>query len=128
MSINIHEPIIPGKSIGGILLGETIEIVLERLNLPFKQTSSWHFIFADVSLWVNETGEIFQISAHHNYKGKILEKISLGNTPEDVERLIGKIMLNDEDNLVIDGIDGLCFEIDVNQNPSTINEIFIFNS
>ena len=66
---------------------------------------------AMVDLWAIE-GNVEQIMVHDGYRGKLMGTISLGSTIADIERYIGSVEEDEEDNLVIRDIPGLFFEIE----------------
>ena len=53
-----------------------------------------------------------QIMVHDGYRGKLMGKIGLGSTIADIERHIGAVEEDEEDNLVIRDFPGLFFEIE----------------
>src|SRR5260221_11415623 len=57
-------------------------------------------------------GRVEQIVVHDGYRGKLMGKIGLGSTIADIERYIGAVEEDEEDNLVIRDFPGLVFEIE----------------
>ena len=137
MKINLQAPIIPGESIGSIKVKTNINQV-ENFN-SFEQERVINKYFPDldliiyktdsVSFWVKK-GFITQIMAHGNYEGKLFDLIGIGSTINDIEKLIDPVDEDNEDNLIIEGIKGLCFEVrlppDNDLNSTPIAEIFVF--
>jgi hypothetical protein len=138
MRINIKSPIISGKSIGGIELGTKINNIEEFENFEKESIiNEWFpnprdFIIyksESINFWTNK-GFIDQIMAYEKYEGKLFEVIGIGSTIRDIEKYISSVYEDYEDNLAIEGIKGLCFEVqsptqDINNTP--ISEIFVFS-
>jgi hypothetical protein len=57
-------------------------------------------------------GRVEQIMVHDGYRGKLMGKIGLGSTFADIERHIGAVEEDEEDNLVSRDCPGLVFEIE----------------
>jgi hypothetical protein len=120
--MDIGAPIIPGHSAAGIQLGSPIEEILKELQTAFISEEVRNPFFphtpvitryrsAMVDLWVKE-GIIDQIMVHSGYRGKIMNSIGVGSTMMDIEMQIGAWEEDEEDNLVIRNLPGLCFEIE----------------
>jgi len=143
--MNIEAPIIPGESAAGIQLGSSIEEVFKEQNNHFISEEIVHpfvqfptitrFRSAMVDLWV-KNGIVNQIMVHVGYRGKLMGTIGLGSTIADVERHIGVVEEDEEDNLVIRDIPGVGFEIegyfpdlmDPAFRYAPIKEIYVFSS
>jgi hypothetical protein len=113
--------IIPGVSAGGLKIGMPVSDVLSRMGLLFtaEPVVNPHVPAPLVTRYRSEMvdfwdrdGLVDQVMVHHGYRGKMMGKIGLGSTIADAEELIGPVGEDDEDNLVIEGIDGLVFEIE----------------
>jgi hypothetical protein len=136
LKINIKAPIIPGESIGEIKLGININQI-ENFN-SFKQERVINEYFPDLDLIIYKTdlvnfyvekGIITQIMAHGNYLGKLNNLIGIGSTMNDIEKLIGPVDEDNEDNLIIEGIKGLCFDFEsgpIYSNSTPIAKIYVF--
>lgn len=119
--MNIEAPIVPGASATGIQLGSPIEEILQEQepHLSSEEVVNplvllpiiTRYRSAMVDLWVRE-GIVDQIMVHDGYCGKLLGKIGLGSTIADIERDIGVVEEDEEDNLVIRDCPALCFEIE----------------
>jgi len=119
--MNIEAPIIPGESAAGIRLGSLIEEVLnEHTNsfdsgeivkptFPIRVTTRYRSAMVDLGVI---KGKVEQIMVHDGYRGKLMGTIGLGSTIADIERYIGPVEEDEEDNLVIRNIPGLVFEIE----------------
>ncbi len=120
--IDITAPIIPGQSAAGIRVGTAIDEVVQRLELDFTveqiinpyvtlDPPAYRYRSAMVDLWVRE-GMIDQVMLHDGYRGKLMGKIGLGSTIADIEEMVGLWEEDEEDNLIIRGVPGLCFEVE----------------
>jgi hypothetical protein len=145
--MNLEAPIVPGESVAGIQLGSPIEEILKEQETHFiseeivnplvpSPTALWRYRSATVDLWVRE-GIVDQIMVCNGYRGKLMGKIGLGSTIADIEMQIGAWEEDEEDNLVIRDLPGLCFEIegyfpDLRKNPAfryaPIKEIYVFKT
>ena len=117
--LNLNAPIVPGVSAAGFHIGQFIErsgpigtpFVREPVhNALDRPSNSVRYCSESVDLWVDNS-VIQQIGVHGVYRGKLLGQIALGMTIDDVERLIGPCTEDDEDNLAIAGVEGLCFDV-----------------
>ncbi len=143
--MNIDAPIVPGESAAGIQLGSPIEELLnahthsfdsgERAKYSFLLRATIRYRSAMVDVWAIE-GKVEQIMVHDGYCGKLMGKIGLGSTIADIERHIGAVEEDEEDNLVIPDFPGLFFEIegyfpDLQKDPAfrfaPIKEIYVVN-
>src|SRR5579883_3291451 len=139
-------PIIPGKSAAGILIGSSIETILKEQDVDFlieevknpfmtRTLPLMRYCSVMVDLWV-KAGAICQIMVHDGYTGKLLETIGLGSTIADVETQIGPWGEDEEDNLIIQNLPGLCFTVegyfsdlkDPAFRQATIKEIYVFKT
>ncbi len=119
--MNIEAPIVPGRSAAGIQLGSPIEEVLNehknsfdsgevvKPTFPVRVTTRYRSAMVDVGVI---KGKVEQIMVHDGYRGKLMGKIGLGSTIADIERYIGAVEEDEEDNLVIRDFPGLVFEIE----------------
>jgi hypothetical protein len=119
--MNIEAPIVPGESAAGIQLGSPIEEVLNEHNNSFSSGEvvnlspsfplNIRYRSAMVDIWAIE-GRVEQVMVHDGYRGKLMGNIGLGSTIADIERYIGAVEEDEEDNLVIRDFPGLFFEIE----------------
>jgi len=119
--MNIEAPIVPGRSAAGIQLGSPIEEVLNehknsfdsgevvKPTFPVRVTTRYRSAMVDVGVI---KGKVEQIMVHDGYRGKLMGKIGLGSTIADIERYIGAVEEDEEDNLVIRDFPGLFVEIE----------------
>jgi hypothetical protein len=130
--VNLCAPILPGQGAASIILGTDGQEILSHTTVEFQaeeigQSGLVRYRSANVDLWV-KNGLVEQILVHGQYSGLLLQKIRLSSTIDEVRRLHGPVSLDDEDNLVIERVPGLCFEIDVHQYSSPITEIYVFRT
>lgn len=119
--MNIEAPIVPGESAAGIQLGSPIEELLtehknafdsgEVVKPSFPTLVITRYRSAMVDVWVTK-GKVETIMVHDGYRGKLMGKIGLGSTIADIERYIGALEEDEEDNLVIPDFPGLVFEVE----------------
>jgi hypothetical protein len=83
----------------------------EVVNLSPSFPLNKRYRSAMVDVWVIE-GTVEQIMVHDGYRGKLMGKIGLGSTVADIERHIGAVEEDEEDNLVIRDFPGLFFEVE----------------
>jgi hypothetical protein len=133
---NLDAPIVPGKSAAGISIDDSIEAILLQVQ-PFTITDlsqEKRYQFGSVSLWVNNEGKIKQIGLYPGYRGKIAELIGIGSTISEVIGSLGVVVEDEDDNLVVEGSPGWCFESSqwqlspsgVPDTSATVTEIYIF--
>lgn len=111
--LRLNDEIVPGVGAAGITLGSNIAPVLKGVDpksishLP----SCTRYDFGEVCLWESR-GVIDQIGIVHGYTGKISEKIGVGSTLKELESELGEISEDEDDNLIVEGLLGVCFESD----------------
>ena len=129
--VDLDAPIIPGASAGGIALGSRIQDVLAdtgdyftvkrfppldrpipdwyaRLDSP---PSSTVYTSAAIDLWVKD-GKVHQIGVHDGYRGKLRGVIGVGSTLAELAVQVGVWDEDDDGELVVLGLPGLCFDVD----------------
>jgi hypothetical protein len=88
-----------------------IAFVREPLHgAPGRPSDSVRYRSDSVDLWVTSS-VVQRIGVHGVYGGKLLDQVTLGMTIDDIEHLIGPCMEDDEDNLAIASVGGLCFDV-----------------
>jgi hypothetical protein len=132
--INSKAPIVPGQQAAGIKLGQNIQEVLQGAENIFRAESAiipgggdlgiTRYRSPDVDLWV-KNGVIWQIMVHGDYKGKVLQEVGIGSTASDVRNKLGAILV-DMDDLLIEGLPGISFEFETDEDFSPATEIYIF--
>ena len=78
-------------------------------TFPVRVTTRYRSAMVDIGVI---KGKVEQIVVHDGYRGKLMGKIGLGSTIADIERHIGAVEEDEEDNLVIRDFPGLVFEIE----------------
>ena len=135
MAINNAAPIIPSGGAATIIIGEMVELVLERATEAFTSEpivvsgvtapGSMRYRSSYVDFWTQD-GIVYQVMVHDNYAGKFLGKIGLGSTLADVEKAFGPIKAI-LDSLVVKGLPGIAFEPkDDDDINSPIYEIYVW--
>jgi hypothetical protein len=132
----LDAPIVPGKSAAGISLGDNINDIL-LLAAPFT-IRDWSqgkcYQFGSVIVWANGEGKVQQVGLYPGYTGKIAGTIGNGSTIGEIIALLGVVVEDEEDNLMVQGLSGVCFESSewhslqsATADPAaTVREIFIF--
>jgi hypothetical protein len=121
MPIDPTAPIVPGVGAAGFLLGADVLRTVAECGVfaePEEIVSPWvpgpnhvRYHSAIVDLWAYE-GRITQIGIHGSYEGQLLGRIGIGSTLGDAQRLIGRVVEDDEDNLVFADLRGVCLDWD----------------
>jgi hypothetical protein len=131
--------IIPGTGAANLRLGTAISAVLQDYGAVFRadvlydalgRPSGHRYRSSSVDLRSHD-GTIAQIMVHGTYRGRLARAIGLGSTIADVEAAIGPCAEDDEDNLIITNLPGICFEIgatyaDPDGRHAPIVEIYVF--
>lgn len=139
MALDLDAAIIPGTAAAGLRLGAAIAPILgtagalfgaEPLHDALKRPTGMRYRSASVDLWSHD-GTIVQIMVHGAYRGRLTQGIGLGSTIADVEQVLGPCADDDEDNLIVTALPGICFEIgatyaDPNWRHAPIVEIYVF--
>ncbi len=132
---DLNASIIPGKSAAGVRVGQPIKDILARQSpeAVVELHGCNKYQFGSVHLWVKDE-KISQIGLYAGYQGRLREAISIGSTIAEVKNLLGKVEEDEDDNLVVAGMSGWCFETEEwlegrqsIQNPNArISEIYVF--
>ena len=136
VSPDLDAPIVPNESAAGIQIGADAREIVERASLTFTfdpPDKSRSYSVGVVLLWVR-AGTIHQIGVIGGYRGRIDGRIGIGSTIADVEDAFGRVLEDDEDNLVVSSLPGWCFETepwvdgdDLRQNRfARITAIYVF--
>jgi hypothetical protein len=110
--LDLGASIEPGRSAAGLSIGESVAGVPEIAESMPKPLGNGlvRFDLGPVSLWVTD-GVISQIAVRQGYTGRILgTTIGLGSSLQEVQDRFGVVTEDDEDNLVVAQMPGLCFE------------------
>jgi hypothetical protein len=134
---DLSAPIIPGHSAAGVAMGVSAAPYIGGATKPTTTTllSPGHvrYGFGSVALWVRD-GRVAQIGVSQGYSGLLQGGIGIGSMIADIHALLGSVGEDDDDNLVVVGIVGWCFETEEwlsgrrpKENPSVrVTEIYVF--
>jgi uncharacterized protein (TIGR02996 family) len=110
--------IVPGVSAAGIAIGSPAAEVLAAVPphdvAPLGGMLRYRLGLLD--LWV-ENGRITQIGLYFGYHGRLAEGIGIGSTIAEIEEVAGPVTHDDEDNLIVRGSSGWCFQIEGPDQP-----------
>jgi hypothetical protein len=120
---DLSAPIIPGKSAAGIKLGQPIDEIT-RSQQPTEIHSAekvTKYCFNQVDIWV-EDGRVQQIGVKRGYQGSIQSIIGIGATISEVQLVLGTVIEDEEDNLIVPSLAGWCFDTDTWKNGNEISD------
>jgi hypothetical protein len=121
--LQLNDEIVPGISAAGIALGSNIETVLRKVE-PKSITElngCIRYDFGEICLW-ESGGVIDQIGLVLGYTGKLSKKIGVGSTLKELENEFGEISEDEDDNLIVEGLLGVCFESDAFKNMGGVDK------
>lgn len=141
MALDVDADIIPGQedrsgrlaagaAIGTVLQAPGAVFIAEALHDALGRPSRHRYRSSSVDLWSHD-GTSAQIMVDGTYRGRLAPVIGLGSTIADVEAAIGPCAEDDEDNLIVMNLPGICCEIgatyaDPNWRHVSIVEIYVF--
>ena len=107
----LSAPTVSGKSVAGLKLDHPIdEIVKYQQPVEIHPLGgSVKYRFNQVTLCVRN-GKVIQLGMKLDYQGKLRSLIGIGATIRDVQLVVGKVIEDEENNLVVPGMPGWCFE------------------
>ncbi len=121
LELDLDAPIVPGESAAGFRLHQRLGKSLDVEDAGFRRTpvrnhrggpsGDFHYSSDAVDLWLTGEGVVIQIGVHGPYRGKLMDRVGLGMTIDDIERLVGPCAEDWQDNLSIIGIRGLAFDV-----------------
>lgn len=132
--LNLAAPIVPGRSVAGFSIGQQFCTLVEKgASRITLRDGTERIDFGAVQIWIRD-GVIVQIGVGYGYTGKVFEQFGIGSTLSQVESMCGPVSKDDEDNLIVAGSDGWCFETEEwtqgskpGQNPDVrITGIYVF--
>lgn len=135
--INLHAAITPGQGAAGIPLGTRFECLLEEAKPHQIRRLSEKLSLCDfgpVKVWTKD-GLVDQIGVSNGYLGSLPNGVHVGSSIADVEKCCDSTIEEDhEDNLIVCGSPGWCFETEEWAKDSTLAqnrnarvvEIFVF--
>lgn len=108
---DLDAAIIPGRSAAGISIGTAADEILSREQPLRRQPLKTQELltFDSVELWV-EDGRVRQIALSAGYRGTLAGSVGIGTTLGDVISLLGPVEEDEEDNLIVPGLPGWCFD------------------
>lgn len=117
--IQFDDPVVPGEAAAGVRLGISERELLPLLDSSFSREqgndqppiySQAHVKYSssDVVVWLR-SGKVGQVGVRGRYTGKLLDRYRVGCFATELAEL-GEIGEDDEDNPVIRGLSGFCFE------------------
>ena len=136
--LDLNASIEPGKAAAGLALGDPVATLSQAGQLARHQLGDGHELldFGSVRVWAKD-GVIDQIGVLGGYTGRVGgTAIGIGSTIQQVVDAIGAVVEDDEDNLTVPAVAGLCFETEVWRDggrgtveenlDAKLTEIFVF--
>jgi hypothetical protein len=125
---DLDAPIVPGKSAAGFNLGEAISGLLKRIQPVGRRQESQYTVYEFVAVKVWSLADLItQIGVYDGYRGRLNRAIGIGATIAEIESCFGaKVVEDEEDNLIADGVLGCSFEASSMQRDARINSIYVF--
>jgi hypothetical protein len=129
---DLNAAILPNEGAAGIKLGTPIREVLAVSIIVFSAMKTLHkrrmvYKSESVDLWTQD-GIVEAIEVYGNYAGKLAGEIGIGTPIRCVDDVLGKVIENEYDDLEIEGLQGINFEIDARLSTSPITHMYIFHS
>ena len=121
--IDIHAPIVPGKSAAGVFVGTAMSDLLSTVGAHAitKLSSGERHDLGVVKVWAKD-GVIIQVGVCSGYRGMLQPGIRVGSTISEVEESFGcSVQEDEEDNLVVPTSPGWCFETEEWKSPQTVS-------
>lgn len=110
--------IIPGRSIGNICLDDSEMTLLSKIEGEYikekRSESSCVYHFHSTKVWIDrESKRVYQITVGKGFNGYFQDSISIGSKFYELKKF-GHVYCENEiiPVYMIDGIDGICFELD----------------
>lgn len=137
--LDFDAPIEPGKAAAGVALGDRMERLGEVGDSRRRGLHGLYefTVVGPVCVWA-KGGVIDQIGVRGGYTGRIEgTAVGIGATIQQVAEEIGPVVEDDEDNLIVADLLGLCFETErwrgvsgretVGENlDARVTEIYVF--
>lgn len=123
----LDAPIVPGQQAAGICLGTEIGGVLASLGPHVVEElgcGTVRYSTTSVRFWV-KNGAIDQIGVREGYQGRLFDTVVIGSRLADVEVALGRVVEDDEDNLVVLEVPGVIFEV-CSEDLERISEVFVY--
>ena len=109
--IELCAPIIPGESAAGLHIDQLMsEILDQKTPASVKHLENViRYKFGPVWVWARNN-RVDQIGLFHGYQGELPQGIGVGAQMQEVNKTIGDIFEDEEDNLCVVDSPGWCFE------------------
>ena len=137
--LDLDAAIIPGRGAAGIAVGAPVsDLELHGASPVQLHDGVSVYDLGPVRIWTRN-GVVDQIGVQASYIGSIGQSgIRIGSTLQNVAEALGPVLEDDEDNLVVEGVPGICFETEQwrggpgretvdNNLDAKITEIFVFS-
>src|SRR5688500_14542042 len=104
---DLNAPIIPGESAAGIRVGQPVDSILagDTPDAVVELHGCTRFEFGPVRLWVTN-GKVSQVGVYAGYLGSLRQGVGVGSTLGQVQLTLGRVVEDEEDNLVVEGMHG----------------------
>lgn len=133
---DLRAPIEPGKSAAGLTIGDAVAKVSQTgCSTSRKLANGFEMLdLGPIRVWARG-GVIDQIGVRGEYRGHLSgTTIGIGSTIQQVQDAIGPVLEDDEDNLIVAQLPGICFETEtwrggkrVEENlDAKLTDIFVF--
>ena len=122
--IDLRAPIEPGKTAAGLSIGDAVEKLSQAGCSTTRKLADGLelFDFGPIRIWARG-GVIDQIGVRGEYSGHVIgTTIGIGSTIQQVRDAIGPVLEDDEDNLIVAHLDGVCFETGTWRGGRTVEE------
>jgi hypothetical protein len=129
--LDLGAPIHPGIGAAGVAIGQSAD----ELPAPLSRVQLRDGVrldYACVSVWLKDA-RVVQVGVRQGYSGSVRYCIGIGSTVGEVGQLLGPVHEDFEDDLVVLGVPGLCFETSIwrgerleDNRDAPITGIFVF--
>ena len=127
--INLNSAILPGIGAAGLYIHHPLGDVMRQSALQYNIETIINrgviYRSESVDVWT-QNDIIFQIMLHGKYRGCLPHNIGIGSSLHEVRTRLGPTTLDEEDNLIVVGIEGMALEVDVDALTSPVIEIYVF--
>jgi hypothetical protein len=135
--LDLLAPIEPGQAAAGLAIGDAVSKLFQAgCSTSRKLADGLELLdFGSIRVWARG-GIIDQIGVRGEYSGHLRgTTIGIGSTIQQVRDAIGPVLEDDEDNLIVSDLPGMCFETGTWRGGRTVEEnldakltdIFVFS-
>lgn len=107
--------IFPNIGIGPFLVGMTERELFEVIpvNTPKRKFSDRYTVQAGaITLWINrKRKQITQIGVSEGFTGSVFGTVLIGSSVQDAEKFLGDFVVNNDYQLIVPGLPGICFSL-----------------